>query len=253
MIGLRSLAFNIAFFAWSAASMIVFLPLLIRPGPLLLAAARLWSRGSLGLLAVLCGLRYQVRGLANLPKGPCILASKHQSAWDTLIFAVLVKGPCFVFKRELMWVVPFGWYIARAGGVAIDRTGGAAALRSMIRAAQQRIRDGRKILIFPEGTRVAPGQRRPYHPGTAALYARLGVPVVPVALNSGLFWGRRSFAKVPGVITIEFLPPIPPGWPRRKFAAELERRIEQASERLCQAPGAPARTGAPAPAGDGVD
>ena len=170
--------------------------------------------------------------LEHLPAGPCIVASKHQSAWDTLVFSILVDGPGYVFKRELMKIPLFGWYARAAGCVPIDRAGGAAALRRLIEDARRVLAEGRKIVIFPEGTRVAPGKRHPHHPGTAALYARLGVPVVPVAVNSGLFWGRRTFLKAPGRIVLEFLPPIPPGMPRKVFAVELEERIHAASMRL---------------------
>ncbi|MFQ5775673.1 MAG: lysophospholipid acyltransferase family protein [Kiloniellaceae bacterium] len=243
MIGLRSLLFNVLFYAWSGLVQVACLPVLALPREGPIAAGRLWSRVTLAMLAGICGLRHEIRGLANLPEGPCIIASKHQSAWDTLIFHLLVPGPSFVFKRELMWVPLFGWYLMRAGCIPVDRAGGAKALRALVDRARRAVAHGQSIVIFPEGTRVAPGRRRPYHPGTAALYVQLGVPVVPVAVNSGLFWGRRSFRKEPGRITLEFLPPIPPGLPRRAFAAELERRIETASQRLLAA-------SAPAAAGD---
>ncbi|RMD61650.1 MAG: 1-acyl-sn-glycerol-3-phosphate acyltransferase [Alphaproteobacteria bacterium] len=232
MIVVRSLLFNVLFFAWSIVLHVVCIPLLGAPAPALFLAARVWVRVTLWLLARVCGLTYEVRGRENLPAEPCIIASKHQSAWDTLIFPLLVKRPCYVFKRELMWIPLFGWYVARAGGIAIDRAGGAAALRRMLRAAERALAAGGTIIIFPEGTRVAPGRRRPYHPGVAALYGHLGVPVVPVAVNSGLYWGRRSFYKKPGRIVLEFLPPIAPGLSRRGFLDELQQRIEPASDRL---------------------
>jgi 1-acyl-sn-glycerol-3-phosphate acyltransferase len=119
--------------------------------------------------------------------------------------------------------------------IPVDRAGRASALRDMIGQAKQRVAQGRPLLIFPEGTRTAPGEHRPYQPGAAALYGQLGLPVVPVALNSGLFWGRRQFVKRPGTITLEFLPAIPPGMPRKAFMAELERRLEGAATRLAEA------------------
>lgn len=167
-----------------------------------------------------------------MPQEPCIIASKHQSAWDTMIFALLIRRPSHILKRELLWVPVFGWYLLRAGGIPIDRKGGAAALKRMIAAARHTISEGRHIVIFPEGTRVAVGARVPYHPGVAALYSQLKVPVVPVALNSGLFWGRRTFVKRPGRIVLEFLEPIPPGLPRREFLEVLQQRIESASADL---------------------
>ncbi len=232
MLTLRSLLFNIAFFLWSTLIQALFLPCQLFPVPVVAWVQRLWVRGALALLAGICGLRHQIRGLEHLPPGACIIASKHQSAWDTLILAVLFHGPGFVVKRELLWIPLFGWYIQRTGCIPIDREGGVSALKRMIAGARDRIENGRHVIIFPEGTRVAPGQRRPYHPGVGAIYRQLGVPVVPVALNSGLFWGRRTFIKKPGRITLEFLEPIAPGLSRKDFTAELERRIETASARL---------------------
>ncbi|MHA1601262.1 MAG: lysophospholipid acyltransferase family protein [Alphaproteobacteria bacterium] len=232
MITLRSLAFNFLFILWSMAIHIVCLPVLLLPRGATIWAGRIWAGVSLGLLATICGLRHEIRGRSNLPDGPFIIAAKHQSAWDTLIFPLLVDGPAFVFKRELMWIPLLGWYMVRAGCIPIDRRAGPKALRRLIVRAKQTLARGQNIVIFPEGTRVAPGAQRPYLPGVAALYSQLNVPVVPVAVNSGQFWGRRSFRKRPGRIVLEFLPPIAPGLPRRDFAAELQQRIENASNAL---------------------
>jgi 1-acyl-sn-glycerol-3-phosphate acyltransferase len=235
MLALRSLTFNVLFYAWSTLVQLLCLPSLLLPMAVVVWVQRLWIRGSLALLAGICDLRHEIRGLEHLPPGPCIIASKHQSAWDTLIFGVLFPGPGYIVKRELLWIPLFGWYIRRTGCIPTDRKGGASALKRMIADARDAIGNGQHIIIFPEGTRVAPGQRRPYHPGVAALYGQLEVPVVPTALNSGLFWGRRTFLKKPGLITLEFLEPIAPGLARKEFTAELERRIETASERLLAA------------------
>ena len=137
-----------------------------------------------------------------------------------------------MLKKELLSIPLFGWFLKRAGMIAVDRKGGASALRSMARQATETLESGRSILIFPEGTRVAPGQTRPYQPGVAALYTQQKVPVVPVALNSGLFWGRRAFFKKPGTIVVQILPPIPPGLDRKAFMRDLESRIEPASAAL---------------------
>ncbi len=232
MRALRSLSFNILFYLWSGLVHVASLPCLLVPSPALIRAARIWVRVTFVLLAGLCRLRHEVRGLDNLPREPCIIASKHQSAWDTLVYCLLVDGPGFVVKRELLWIPLYGWYIRHAGCIPIDREGGAAALKTMIREARRALERGRYIVIFPEGTRVAPGARRPYHPGVAALYSQLEVPVVPAALNSGLFWGRRAFHKKPGRIVVEFLEPIAPGLSRPEFMATLEHRLEAASARL---------------------
>ena len=240
MVAIRSLLFNVLFYAWSALVHILCLPLLLLPYPILHAAGHLWAKGILALLAGICGLRHQVRGLDNLPAEACIIASKHQSAWDILVFPLVLGKPGYVLKRELLSIPLFGWYIGHLRNIPIDRKGGAQALRAMVQSARQVLAEGRYIVIFPEGTRVAPGKHRPYHPGVAALYSQLAVPVVPVAVNSGLYWGRRSFLKKPGRIVLEFLPPILPGLERSAFLGELEERIEQASARLAARARAPA-------------
>lgn len=236
MTALRSLLFNVLFFTWSALIMVLCLPLLLLPRAATFFCTRVWARVTFFLLAHVCGLRHEVRGLENLPDGPCLIAAKHQSAWDTLIFPLLIEQPAYVYKRELLRVPVFGWYLARTEGIPVDRAGGARALRALVEAARRCLAQGRPIVIYPEGTRVAPGKTRAYHPGVAALYDRLGLTAVPVAVNSGLFWGRRSFRKKPGVIALEVLPAIPPGLSRRDFTAELERRIETASRRLMDSP-----------------
>ncbi len=232
MLTLRSLAFNASFYCWSALLQIPCLPTILVSARAVTWVQRTWVRGNFALLAFFCDLRYEIRGMERLPQEPCIIAAKHQSAWDTMIFALLIRRPGHVFKRELLWVPVFGWYLWRAGGISIDRKGGAGALKRMIAGGRQTIAEGRHIVIFPEGTRVAVDERLPYHPGVAALYRQLKVPVVPVALNSGLCWGRRSFLKNPGRIVLEFLEPIPPGLRGREFLEVLEQRIEPASADL---------------------
>jgi len=240
---LRSLAFNLAFWVWTALVHLMALPVyLLAPRAWLAGVGRIWLRVVHGLARRLIGLDYEVRGRENLPEGPCLIAAKHQSAWE--IFALLVEldEPAFVLKRELMRIPLFGWYTRRFGAVPIDRSGGSAALRVMLRSAAGFRDAGRAVVIFPEGTRLPPGARGAYHPGVAALYRELGVPVVPVALNSGVFWGRRALVKRPGRIVLEFLEPIPPGRDRKAFMATLAERLEPASDRLlAEARGEPAR------------
>jgi len=232
MRALRSLVFNALFFGWTAVILLICAPALPFGVAAVHAVGRAWVRVTLILLLLTVGLRHRLVGLENLPKGPAIIAPKHQSTWDTLVFALPLNLPAYVLKRELLAIPLFGLYLRCAGMIAVDRAGGGAALKSMVAAARAAVAAGRHLLIYPEGTRTAPGQRRPYHPGVAALYGQLDLPVVPVALNSGLFWGRRAFMKRPGIITVEFLPAIPPGLSRREFMTELERRIETASDRL---------------------
>jgi 1-acyl-sn-glycerol-3-phosphate acyltransferase len=229
---LRALAFYIGFFGVTALLGVVGLPVLLMPRRRVLRFGRFWARCVLALLKAIVGLDGEIRGLAHIPAGASIIAMKHQSAWDTLILPVILDDFTVVVKRELFFVPFYGWYAARAGSIAIDRRGGAGALRRMVAAARQAVAEGRPVVIFPEGTRTAPGQRLTYQPGVAALYQALQLPVVPAAVNSGLFWGRRSFAKRPGRITLAFLEPIPPGLPRREMMEQLERRIEAGTAAL---------------------
>src|SRR5271165_3118573 len=232
MIRTRALAFNFAFFAWTAIAGTIGLPFLIAPRSATMRFGRFWAQGVLVLLRVIVGLDHEIRGLDRVPRGGCIVAMKHQSTWDTLILPIVLGDPACVLKRELLFVPFYGWYMARAGSIAIDRKAGAAALRRMVAAARPAAAEGRPVVIFPQGTRATPGERLPYQPGVAALYQALALPLVPAAVNSGLFWGRRSFLKRPGRIVLEFLDPIPPGRPRRRLMAELEQRIETATAAL---------------------
>ncbi|TDQ83921.1 1-acyl-sn-glycerol-3-phosphate acyltransferase [Dongia mobilis] len=232
MIALRALIFNILYLAWTAAMHIVCLPLLLAPAHVVHAAGKVWIAGSLRLLKFCVGLGVRENGAKHLPKQPVLFAVKHQSAWETLYLSWRLNHPAFILKKELLLIPLFGWFLKRAGMIAIDRSGKAAALKKMVADARAVFAEGRPVIIFPEGTRVAPGASRPYQPGIAALYAQLGVPVVPVALNSGLYWGRKAILKKPGTITIEYLEPIPPGLDRKTFMRELETRIETASTRL---------------------
>ncbi len=238
MILIRSLAYNLLFYGWSTLLGFLYLPLFVLPRRCLVAGGRFWSRGAMALAKWVVGLDYDVRGRENVPGGPVIFAFKHQSAWDTIVIPLLVDDPAIVLKRELTWIPLYGWYLLRTGMIAVDRSGGARALKKMVRVAKARVAAGRSIVIYPEGTRTRPGERRPYHVGIAALYKALDIPVVPVALDSGRYWARRSLIRRPGTIVVEYLPAIEPGLPRVAFMAELEERIEEACRRL--APGAAA-------------
>jgi 1-acyl-sn-glycerol-3-phosphate acyltransferase len=232
MIWLRSLAFQTAFYVWTVAVGVVAIFTAFGPWHYSTAAARFWGAGVLRLARWLVGIDYRVLGREHLPGGPFILAAKHQSAWDTIVIPLLVRDPAIVIKRELLYVPIYGWVARRAGSIPVDRQGAASALRPMLRAALAARKAGRVVVIFPQGTRVPPGKAAPYLSGLAALYRALDVPVVPAAVNSGLFWPRRGFLRHPGTITFEFLPPIPPGLGRREFDRRLETAIETASQRL---------------------
>lgn len=228
----RSLLFNLANASVTLVIGVVCLPVLALPRRFTMRVARFWARTILWLLRTVVGLDYELRGRDRLPKGPAIYALKHQSAWETITFIVEVPEFAGVFKRELLWIPVYGWYAARVGMIPVDRSARGSALRAMIRRTRQSVEQGNSIMIMPEGTRVPPGKTGTYHPGVAALYKALGIPVVPVALNSGLYWRRRGFRKHPGTVIMEFLEPIGPGLDRAAFMARLEDSIESASEVL---------------------
>ncbi|HTT81490.1 MAG TPA: lysophospholipid acyltransferase family protein [Stellaceae bacterium] len=232
MIWLRSLAFNIAFYVMTIAIGLVALPVLLAPRRQVMRFGRFWAACVLVLLRWLTGLSGAVQGREHVPAGACLIAMKHQSMWDTLMLPVVLGDPAVVIKRELLFVPFYGWYAARAGSIFIDRSAGAAALRRMVAAARRAAAAGRPVVIFPQGTRTAPGAQMPYQPGVAALYQALRLPLVPAAVNSGRLWGRRGFVKRPGRITMQFLEPIMPGLARREVMAQLEDRIETATAAL---------------------
>jgi 1-acyl-sn-glycerol-3-phosphate acyltransferase len=229
---IRSIFFAAAFYGVTAVMSVAYLPLMLLPRRAFSAIARGWVWMMLVLVRAILGIRFELRGTENIPDGPAIFASKHQSAWDVLIYNVIVPDCAYILKRELLRIPLWGWYVWRVGMVGIDRSAGAKALKQMVTDATGVLDQGRSIVIFPQGTRTAPGESRPYLPGAAALYLGTGYPVVPVALNSGSLWPRRTFVKKPGLITVEFLPPIQPGLERRSFLKELEERIEPATRQL---------------------
>lgn len=229
---LRSAIFNAFFFIWTGLVLTLSLPLMFGPRSAVMVMARGLVGSIVRMLGAIIGLRYELRGNASLLQQPVIVAAKHQSAFDTFIFYLLARDPAYVMKKELMSIPVYGWLAKKQGMIAVDRRGGASALRTMLRDAAAAIAEGRQIIIFPQGTRVSPGASAPYQPGVAALYGKLGCPVVPVALNSGYYWPRRSFVKRPGMIVLEVLEPIAPGLAKPAFMAELERRIEAGTRRL---------------------
>jgi 1-acyl-sn-glycerol-3-phosphate acyltransferase len=230
----RSFVFNALYYANLIVHMIVALPTLVLPYPALRIFIRSYAHTSLWLLRVVCGTRVEWRGTEKIPKGACIVACKHQSAWETFALYAVLDDPVYVLKRELMWIPLFGWFMWKAGLIPIDRSAGMAALARMTVRAQRALTGvrPRQLVIFPEGTRRAPGAAPDYKPGIAYLYGKAGVTCVPMALNSGLFWPRRSLLRFPGTIIVEVLDPIPPGLDKQAFFLQLQTAIETASERL---------------------
>jgi 1-acyl-sn-glycerol-3-phosphate acyltransferase len=229
---LRSFLFNALFYVTTALFVLLCSPLLFGPRSWAMAALKVHARTELWLLKHIVGLDFEVSGLDKLPEGPCLVASKHQSAWETFALIPLFRDPALLMKRELFWIPFHGWFSYKFQMIPVDREAGPAALRRMLHAAQKRIEDNREIIIFPEGTRRAPGAPPDYKTGIILLYNALHVPCVPVALNSGYFWPRRSWTRKPGTVVVEILDPIPPDLPKAEFLARLKEAIETASDRL---------------------
>jgi len=232
MLQLRSLIFNAVFYVNLVVLMVLGLPMMFGGHRGVFFMARLWGATSLWWLEKICGLRVEFRGLENIPAGGYIIASKHQSFLET--FALLKYAPDFsyVLKRQLTYIPIFGLYLIVGKQIAIDRGQGRAALSQLSEKAAPELKAGRQIFIFPEGTRRPPGASPQYKFGVAALYLDVGARCLPVAINTGLFWGRRGFLRRPGAAVIEYLPAIEPGLPRADFTQRLQSQIEEASARL---------------------
>ena len=230
---IRSVLFTICFYIVTLFLFVVMLPTMFMPRKKALFFPVFWTKMANWMLRVFCGVRIRVEGLENLPqKDGYIVASKHQSAMETTIFHHLVPNTFYVLKKELMWLPLAGFYFLKTGCIPIDRKGGASTMRKMLTGVKSRLADGMNLIIFPEGTRTLPGAKKPYSPGVAFLYEQCGVPVVPVALNSGYCWPKNKTIKYPGTVTVRFLKPIEPGLERRAFLDELYRRIEEAQDTL---------------------
>jgi 1-acyl-sn-glycerol-3-phosphate acyltransferase len=225
---LRSAIFFFWFALVSATLAILFLPALLLPRGITVWMSRRWSVLVFWGLRVIAGIGFEVRG--KVPRDGVLVAAKHMSMWDTLALYLVLDDPAVVLKRGLTWIPFYGWYVLKAGSIAVDRKGGAQALRRMAAEAKRVIRQRRSVLIFPEGTRKKVGAPPDYKPGVAGLYGQMGVECVPAALNSGLFW--TGFKKRPGRIVLEFLEPIPPGLKSREFMKTLEDRIETVTAKL---------------------
>jgi 1-acyl-sn-glycerol-3-phosphate acyltransferase len=233
MLKFRSLIFNIIFYAFTILGLTLLFPLFLLPQPFYSWIPRAWTLFVSFVLRLIIGTSYSVTGRQNIPKTPVIFATKHQSSWETMAFNHLLDYPVFFLKKDLLWIPLFGFYLHRVGMIALER-GGTSALKTMIKKGRERIEEGRSLIIFPEGTRSAPGTHNDYKRGVFLLYKNLHVPVVPVALNSGVFWPRRTFLKYPGIIRVSFLKPLPPGLDQDEFMKKLQSVIEKESLKLYQ-------------------
>jgi 1-acyl-sn-glycerol-3-phosphate acyltransferase len=228
---IRSWIYFFAFLAWTISVALLALPLLIWRRSTV-GAIRFWVRGVQTLARVITGITFRSEGRENIPHGPCIVAAQHQSSFETYAMFLEFARPVFVLKRELIYIPVIGWYMQRAGLVHIDRGAGAKAMRKMMREAQAALDAGHQVIIFPEGTRVKPGASVPYKPGIAALATYCDAPVIPMALNSGYFWGKTRILKLPGEIVFRYLPALPRGLARDEMLDELRRRIDAGSADL---------------------
>jgi 1-acyl-sn-glycerol-3-phosphate acyltransferase len=232
LILVRSIVFNVLFYLNTLFLLMLALPTFFLPYRAIIWVATTWGRINLVLLRVVVGVRVEVRGVEKIPKGPLLVAAKHQSAWETFALLPLFDNPVFIVKRELQWIPIFGWLMIKGRMVPVDRSAGAQALNAMAERARIELADNRQLIIFPEGTRRPAGAEPRYKFGVAHLYAAEGVPCLPVALNSGLFWPRRSLRRIPGTVVVEILDPIPPGLDKTSFFKRLQNDIETATARL---------------------
>ena len=231
----RSLAFNLLFYLNTVFWLMVGLPTFFMPYWAIVEVAKSWGRTNLVLLRVVAGIDCEIRGIEKIPQGPIIVAAKHQSAWETFALLPLFASPVFILKRELQWLPIFGWLTIKGRMVPVDRSKGSQAIPAMIERARIELADNRQLIIFPEGTRRPAGAEPRYKYGVALIYAAEGVPCVPIALNSGLFWPRRSITRMrPGKVLVEILDPIPPGLDKEVFFARVQDAIETATARLIE-------------------
>jgi 1-acyl-sn-glycerol-3-phosphate acyltransferase len=234
---ITSIIFTIFLNLWGTIIPIIYFPAFIfRSAKIADHGAKIWAVGALWMLKKLCQIDYEFIGLENLPKEPCIIACKHQSAWETIIMHLIISRPAYAFKKELLKIPFYGWYLRVMSGIIVDRSGGASALKALIKQTKDYLAKGQSIVLFPQGTRVpveVESDKFPYQAGIAALYLSTGVKVVPAALNSGVFWGKGT-PKKPGRITLEFLEPINPGLSKQEFMAKLESVIEKRSDELVE-------------------
>ena len=227
MTALRSFVFTAFFYLNLIGHMVLFAPMVFFGRECVIWwVTKSWAKTSLWLLKVITGTKAEFSGRQNIPPGAALIAAKHQAFWEVFALVPELDRPTFILKKELMKIPLFGWYSRRLGMIPVDREKRGAALQSILVGATRAVAEGRQIIIFPEGTRTAPGAEPDYKPGVHFLYSQLGVPLVPVALNSGVFWPRDSFHRRAGTVRVEFLPALPPGLDRHQMLRGLKGSIE---------------------------
>ncbi len=233
---IRSFLFWLFINVWGTVIPIIYSPaFILKNSKLADHGAKVWAVVGLWVLKKLCKVEYEFVGLEKLPKEGCIIACKHQSMWETIVMHLVFRRPAYAFKKELLKIPFYGWYLRVMSGITVDRDGGMSALKDLIKQTKKYLAKNQTIILFPQGTRVpvgAPSSEYPYQAGVTALYLACGVKVVPAALNSGVFWPKKGMLKKPGKIILEFLDPIEPGLSKQEFSAKLEEVIEKRSAEL---------------------
>ena len=224
--------FIVLFWLWSVLINILFLPALFMPRQLVVIGQTIWAIGINFLLKYILNITYEIEGSENLPPKPYILAIKHQSIWDTIILHIIENDPAIVMKKELLAIPIYGWYCKKSGMIPIDRSSGIKALKFMLKKSLNAVKENRNIIIFPQGTRIPPGEIAPYLPGVYVLYNKLNLTVVPCTLNSGLIWPSKGWPKTSGIITLKYLNPIKTGLKKNEFLDTLKINIEESSKEL---------------------
>ncbi|RCL03517.1 MAG: 1-acyl-sn-glycerol-3-phosphate acyltransferase [Candidatus Tokpelaia sp. JSC161] len=230
---LKSIIFKICFISVTIIEMILFTPFyFFLSHKKAWIVPRLWIRTILFLQKYIVGISYQIEGIEHLPHNAYIIAAKHQSIWETLILVLHIQDPTFILKRELMRIPVFGCFLAKMNMIPINRRMPLKALRMIIKQAKQMVKANRQIIIFPEGTRQFPGEKPKYKNGIFQIYSELVLPVIPIALNSGIYWPKKQFCLYPGIIQCRILPPIQPGLKKIEFMTLLEKEIENSCDEL---------------------
>ncbi|MBO6584405.1 MAG: 1-acyl-sn-glycerol-3-phosphate acyltransferase [Hyphomonas sp.] len=233
MMMFRSILFVIWMYGLMAVLGLLALPALLLPKSVTFWAISLYARGLIWGLKVICGIRVEIRGRQNMPRGTVLYAGKHNCMLDVFIPFLVMSAPAIILKQELLWYPFLGWYALKAAMIPIDRAGNTRTLKKMVAAARERAEDGRQIVIFPEGTRTVPGAEPAYHAaGISALAKGIEAPILPVATNAGLCWPGRGLKRSKGTIIYEILPPIPAGLPRKELMSRLQSELETASDAL---------------------
>ena len=229
---IRSILFYVFLALWTILMGIICFPYLFVSYQYLRKPVNIWLKGIFKLLQIICNITYEIRGKENIPSYAVLVASKHQSAFETFALFYHINNSIFIHKRQLFFIPIFGQYLKKINMISIDRSEGTIAMRKMLKQTKQKIQEGKSIIIFPEGTRKKPGENPDYKTGIAGIYKNLETEVLPVAVNSGHYWPKHTFIKKPGKIIIKFLQPIPTKLEKKEFLERIESVIEEETNKI---------------------